>query len=117
MVGPLKVKALCSIPMQALSSITRVKPRYYYAPDQFIGVNEEHQSGRRGIVDERLSSHIWSSRVFHNVTPDLSVQILGRFGLRRYSEAFSERNASFWTVGAHVGWRVSHRIARTDLSL
>lgn len=77
---------------------------------RIIGFNEERRSGRRGIAGEDLTSHIWSSRIFYDVTPDLSVQVLGRFGLRRYNEAFSERNASFWTVGAHVGWRVSHRI-------
>lgn len=103
--GTLRVQAI-----QDLSSVTRVKLRYYYAPDQFIGFNEEHRSGRHGLAEEQVTSHIWSSRLFHDVTPDLSLQILGRFGLRRYSEAFSERNASFWTVGAHVGWRVSHRI-------
>jgi len=44
------------------------------------------------------------------VTPDLSLQLLGRYGLRRYNEAFSERDINFWTIGSHVGWRIAHTI-------
>jgi len=31
--------------------------------------------------------------------------LLGRYGMRRYNEAFSERNINFWTVGPHVDWQ------------
>jgi hypothetical protein len=103
--GTLRVQAI-----QALSPTVRVKARYYYAPDQFLGNNEERRSGHRQLVDENVSSHIWSTRLFYDMTPDLSFQLLGRYGLRRYNEAFSERNTDFWTLGAHVGWRVTHAI-------
>jgi len=103
--GTLRVQAI-----QELSSRVRVKARYYYAPDQFLGDNEERRSGRRQFVTENVTSHIWSTRLFYNVTPDLSLQLLGRYGLRRYNEAFSERNTDFWTIGTHVGWRVTHKI-------
>jgi hypothetical protein len=103
--GTLRIQAT-----QSLSSTTRVKARYYYAPNQFLGDNEERQSGQRQLAAENVTSHIWSTRLFHDVTPDLSLQLLGRYGLRRYNEAFSERDINFWTIGSHVGWRIAHTI-------
>jgi hypothetical protein len=87
---------------QALSSTTRVPARFYYAPNQFLGDNEERQSGQHQVTAEKLTSYIWSTRHIHDVTPDLSFRLLGRYGLRRYNESFSERNTNFWTIGPHV---------------
>jgi len=103
--GTLRVQAI-----QSLSSATRVKLRYYYAPDQFLGTNDERKDGLRRIVPENVTSHIWSTRLFHDVTPDLHFQLLGRYGLRRYNADFSERNLDFWTIGSHVGYQLTHRI-------
>ncbi len=95
---------------QALSPTTRVQARFYYAPNQFLGDNEEHQSGQKQLTSEKLSSYIWSTRFIHDVTPDLSVRLLNRYGMRRYNEAFSERDINFWTIGPHIGWRVAPKI-------
>lgn len=95
---------------QDLSSSTRAQARFYYAPDQFLGNNEERQSGRLQLTAERFTSYIWSTRLIHDVTPDLSVRLLNRYGMRRYNEAFSERDINFWTVGPHVDWRVAKRV-------
>ncbi len=95
---------------QALSSTTRLQARFIYAPNQFLGNNEERQSGQELVMAEKLTSYIWSTRLSHDVTPDLSVHLLGRYGLRRYNEAFSERNMDFWTIGPHVEWRVAPKI-------
>ena len=95
---------------QALSSATRVQARFYYAPDQFLGDNAERQSGQDRLTAERLTSYVWSTRLIHDVTPDLSVRLLGRYGLRRYNESFSERNTDFWTIGPHVDWRMAPKI-------
>jgi hypothetical protein len=95
---------------QALSSATRVQARFYYAPNQFLGDNEERQSGQQQLAAEQLTSYIWSTRLIHDVTPDLSVRLLGRYGMRRYNEAFSERNINFWTIGPHMDWRVAPKI-------
>ena len=103
--GTLRVQAT-----QALSSATRVQARFYYAPNQFLGDNEERQSGQQQLSAERLTSYIWSTRLIHDVTPDLSVRLLNRYGMRRYNEAFSERNINFWTIGPHVDWRVAPKI-------
>ena len=103
--GTLRVQAI-----QDLSSSTRVQARFYYAPNQFLGNNEERQSGQQQLSAERFTSYIWSTRLIHDVTPDLSVRLLGRYGLRRYNEAFTERNTDFWTIGSHVDWRVAPKI-------
>lgn len=103
--GTLRVQAL-----QALSSTTRVQGRFYYAPNQFLGDNEEHQSGQDQVTAEKLTSYIWSTRLIHDVTPDLSFRLLGRYGLRRYNESFSERDTNFWTIGPHMDWRVAPKI-------
>ena len=95
---------------QDLSSATRVQARFSYAPDQFLGDNDERQSGQLLLSAEKLTSYIWSTRLIHDVTPDLSVKLLGRYGLRRYNDAFSERNTDFWTIGPHVDWHVAPKI-------
>jgi hypothetical protein len=95
---------------QNLSPNTRVQARFYYAPDQFLGDNEERQSSQNKLTAEKFTSYIWSTRLSHDVTPDLSVRLLGRYGLRRYNDAFSERNTDFWTIGPHVDWRVATKI-------
>lgn len=95
---------------QALSSTTRVQARFSYAPNQFLGDNEERQSGQQLDMAEKLTSYIWSTRLIHDLTPDLSIHLFGRYGLRRYNDAFSERNMDFWTIGPHVEWRVAPKI-------
>ena len=95
---------------QELSSATRIQARFSYAPDQLLGDNDEHQSGQKQLTAEKLTSYIWSTRLIHDVTPDLSVRLLNRYGLRRYNESFSERDLNFWTIGPHVDWRVAHKV-------
>jgi hypothetical protein len=103
--GTLRLQA-----MQDLSSSTRVQARFTYAPNQFLGDNEERQSGQDRLTAEKLTSYIWSTRLIHDVTPDLSIKLLGRYGMRRYNESFSERNTNFWTIGPHVEWRVAPKV-------
>jgi hypothetical protein len=95
---------------QAFSSTTRMQARFYYSPNQFVGDNEERQSGQQQLSTEKLTSYIWATRLIHDVTPDLSVRLLGRYGMRRYNEAFSERDTDFWTIGPHVDWNVAPKI-------
>ena len=93
-----------------LTPETRIRLRYYYAPNQFLGDNEEHQSGTHQIAAETLTSHIWSARIERTLTPDVEVRLLARYGLRRYNESFSERNTDFWTIGPHVEWKIAPRV-------
>lgn len=96
--------------LQAFSPETRVRLKYSYAPDQFLGDNEDRQPGMHGLVEETLTSYIWSARIERKVSPNLEVKLLGRFGLRRYNEAFAQRDTDFWTIGPHLDWRVSSRV-------
>lgn len=96
--------------VQSLSQETRIRLRFYYAPNQFLGDNVDRHLSSHGLAGEKLTSYIWSARIERNVTPDLEVKLLGRFGLRRYDEAFSERNTDFFTIGPHMDWRVSPRV-------
>ena len=89
---------------------TRIRLRYYYAPNQFLGDNEERHSGTRQIASEELTSHIWSARVERALTPDLEIRLVARYGLRRYGENFSERNTDFWTIGPHLEWKIMPRV-------
>ena len=103
--GMLRLQAV-----QSFSSATRLRLRYEYVPDQFLGDNEDKHPGQTGLVAERLTSNIWSARIEHNLTPDLEVKLLGRFGMRRYNEAFAERDLNFWTLGPHLDWRITPRV-------
>jgi hypothetical protein len=103
--GMLRLQAV-----QDFSPETRLRLRYSYAPNQFLGDNEDRQPGHHGLVEEELTSHIWSARIERNLTPDLEVKLLGRFGLRLYNDAFAQRDTTFWTIGPHVDWRVSPRV-------
>jgi hypothetical protein len=89
---------------------TRIRLRYYYAPNQFLGDNLEHHSGTAQITSENVTSHIWSARAEHMLTPQLEVRLLARYGIRRYNENFSERNTDFWTIGPHVEWKIAPRV-------
>jgi hypothetical protein len=102
-----------SLGMQVIQTVTpdtSFRLRYYYAPDQFLGDNEERHSGTAQIAKETLTSHIWSARVEREIAPDLEVRLLARYGIRRYNENFSERNTDFWTIGPHVEWKMTPRI-------
>jgi hypothetical protein len=101
--------------LNAISRVTRLQVRFYYAPNQFLGDNNERQSGQNKLVAEKLSSYIWSTRLMHDVTEDFSIRLLGRYGLRRYQASFSERNTNFWTIGPHVEWNLDPEI-KVELS-
>lgn len=103
--GMLRLQAV-----QSISPQTRLRLRYSFVPDQFLGENEDRRPGQVGLTEERVTSHIWSVRMEHAVTEELEVKLLGRYGLRRYNEAFAQRDTNFFTIGPHVDWRLSHRV-------
>ena len=96
--------------VQSFDEATRVRLRYYYAPNLFLGENEDRQPGAEGLVPETVTSHIWSARFERDLTPDLEVRLFVRYGQRRYNQAFAQRDTDFWTVGPHLEWRVTHRV-------
>ena len=96
--------------VQSFSPETRLRLRYSFVPDQFLGENEDRRPGQSGLADERVTSHIWSVRMEHTITEQLEVKLLGRYGLRRYNEAFAQRDTNFFTIGPHLDWRLSPRV-------
>jgi hypothetical protein len=103
--GTLRLEAL-----QAFSPETKLRLRFYYAPDLFLGDNENRQPGATGLTEEVVSSYIWSARLERNLTPEFEVRLLTRYGLRRYNADFEQRNTDFWTIGPHLEWRVAPRV-------
>lgn len=103
--GTLRLQAL-----QAFSPETKLRLRFYYAPDLLLGDNESRQPGASGLAKEIVSSYIWSARLEQMLTQNLALRLLTRYGLRRYNQAFEERNTDFWTVGPHLEWRVAPRV-------
>lgn len=95
--------------LEALHSFTpdtAIRLRYYTAPDQLLGDNEERRSGTHSIQEERVTSHVGSLRFEQRLSENWEVRILGRVGARLYNEAFSQRDTTFWTIGPHLAWRV-----------
>ena len=103
--GTLNVRAI-----QAFSAETRVRFQYYYAPNLFLGENEDRRPGEEGLVDESVTSNIWMAQLEQRVTPDLEVRLLTRYGTRGYNDAFAQRDTNFWTIGPHLEWRLSERV-------
>ena len=102
-----------SVGLQALHSFTpntAIRLRYYTAPDQLLGDNEERRSGTHSIQEERVTSHVGSIRFEQRFSENWELRLLGRVGARLYNEAFAQRDTTFWTVGPHVDWRVAERL-------
>src|SRR5262245_4179098 len=70
--GSLQLQAV-----QAFSPETRIRLRFSYAPDQFLGDNVDRHLSSFGLAGETLTSYIWSARIERNLTPDLEVKLLG----------------------------------------
>lgn len=103
--GTLRLQAL-----QAFSPKTKLRLRFGYLPDLFLGDNESRQPGASGLTKESVSSYIWSARIEQMLTTNLEFRLLTRYGLRRYNEAFAQRDTDFWTVGPHLEWRAAPRV-------
>lgn len=99
----------------AFNPDTALKLGYYWSPDLYLGENwvrqpvpllgapqAEAESGPR--ASEVLTSHILSVRADQALTRTVRLQLLGRYGQRRYQPPFAERDLDFWTVGPHLEW-------------
>ena len=87
--------------------------RYRYDPNLFLGPNVERQSGNRLPEDERVTSHSWRLQLERQFTEQWMVVLVGRYGLRLYNEAFSERDTTFYTIGPRLQFRPSPWILLT----
>lgn len=101
---------------QWLDSDTSILLRYRYVPNLFLGPNFERQTGTKSIQQERVTSHNWRMEIERRLGDQVNVAIIGRYGLRLYNEAFSERDTKFYTVGSRLKYQAASRVA-TTLSL
>lgn len=91
---------------QMVSSDTSLLVRYRYVPNLFLGPRAERQSGLNLVEDERVTSHIWRLQLEHRLAESSVVTLVGRYGLRFYNNAFSERDTNLWTVGPQLRQQV-----------
>jgi hypothetical protein len=97
-----------------LSSSTQLLLRYYYSPDLLLGKNEvrapEGAGGGKRFKDEKVTTHFGMGLFSQRVREDLTLFLLGRYGIRRYNDAFQQRDMNFWTIVSHMEWEVSDAI-------
>lgn len=109
---------------QDFSPRTSLLFRYYVAPDLYLGENvvrlpgmslesEHHEAGGEEPLElaaERVTSQIGLLRVQQQLTEGLNLRLMGRFGTRRYTEKFAQRNLNLWTLGPHLEWRIAEPV-------
>jgi hypothetical protein len=76
--------------------------RYRYVPNLFLGPNVERQTGQLLPEEERVTSHTWRMQLERQVSERWMIMLVGRYGLRFYNEAFSERDTTFYTIGPRI---------------
>lgn len=96
---------------QTFADDTKISLHYNFVPDLFLGKNSLTQvNGEESEYDEKLSNHYWSARLDHPLTNNLTVRLLGRYGLRNYNAPFQHRDTQFWTLGPHLEWTINPNI-------
>lgn len=99
---------------QAFTEKTAVNLTYYFSPDLYLGENFVRNpsslvvlrnEGFLVMAAEQVTSNIVSLRLDQELTDRVELRLLGRYGLRDYNPAFSERNLSLWTIGPHLQWQ------------
>lgn len=99
---------------QAFTEKTALNLTYYFSPDLYLGENFVRNpsslvvfrdQGFLVMTAEQVTSNIVSLRLDQELTDHLELRLLGRYGLRDYNPAFSERNLTLWTIGPHLQWQ------------
>jgi hypothetical protein len=100
-----------------LTSSTNLKLGYFFGPDLFLGKNEVREPEEGGdqpprFKDEEFTTNYWVVAMSQQLpgTHDITVGLLGRYGIRKYNKAFDERNTKFWTIGTHLEWALTHKV-------
>jgi len=100
-----------------LTSSTNLKLAYFFGPDLFLGKNEVREPEAGGtqppqFKDEEFTTNYWVAALDQQLpgASDITVRLLGRYGLRNYDKAFDQRNTKFWTIGTHLEWALTHTV-------
>ena len=100
--------------MQEITPATKLLFRYYFAPDLLLGENEVRTGETGGaeplLENEVFTTNYWAAGLAQEVHEDMTAILYARYGIRRYNDAFQQRNTNFWTVGTHFEWEFSDRI-------
>lgn len=99
---------------QELTEGTKLKLLYDYIPRLYIGEtslpSDEHSTAEEHAeheADERLDSHILAVHLEQELTKQLLLRGLVRYGIRSYDQPFSYRDTQFFTIGPHLEWIIS----------
>ena len=90
---------------QQVASDAWLLARYRYVPNLLLGPNIERQSGNLLIAEERVTEHSWRLQYEKSLTERWQAMVLGRFGFRRYNDAFSERDTNYGSLGGRIQFR------------
>ncbi len=90
---------------QQIAPETFVLLRYRYTPNLFLGPNSERRTGQQLLEEERVTSHTWRMQLERQLSDRWMATLVGRYGLRLYNQAFSERDTTFYTVGPRLRYR------------
>jgi hypothetical protein len=100
-----------------LTSSTNFKLAYFFGPDLFLGKNEVREPEEGGgqpprFKDEEFTTHYWVASIDQQLpgASDITLRLLGRYGLRNYDKAFDQRDTTFWTIGTHLEWALTHSV-------
>lgn len=102
-----------SVAAEALHSFTpntALRLRYYTAPDQLLGNSEVSHQEPEVFANESVTSHVGYIRLEQRLSDHWELRFQGRIGKRLYSEPFTRRNTTFWTIGPHLFWRVTEHL-------
>ena len=97
---------------QSFETNTKLSLHYNFVPDLFLGKNTFlHLTGKEAEYDETLSSQYWSFHIDQNLTKEVIIRLLSRYGLRNYKAPFVYRDTQFWTIGPHLEWDMSEDVS------
>ena len=87
---------------QQMAPNTFVLLRYRYVPNLFLGPNVERQTGMKLFEEERVTSHTWRLQLEQRLNQRWMATLVGRYGMRLYNAAFSERDTALYTIGPRI---------------
>lgn len=87
---------------------TVLRLRYFTAPDQLLGLTDEHRHEHETVQDIRVTSNLGTVRLDHRLSEHWEIQLLGRAGIRRFNEPFSQRDTLLWSLGPHLIYHMNH---------
>jgi hypothetical protein len=109
-----------SLGVQAIHDLTpstKLNLGYFFGPDLLLGKNEVREPEGGGgqpprFKDETFTTHYWAGAIDQQLpgASDITLRLLGRYGLRNYDKGFEQRDTTFWTIGTHLEWALTRTV-------